>query len=358
MGDIISLYKNECNLGTLRCAFGPADVFLPICSAFTFRYFACSTYQDGNGRGHVSILRIDPTIHCNRDTYKTWLPYVVCSLAIWPLGIPLLMATVLWRHRAQLNPAVSSPQEKRQSEELGKSPKHALTHERNAFQSEKKRHFVAMSELQKLEIRDQDDSFVLRSIKFLYEDFEPRCFMFGCFEVTRRIFLTGALTLFYDGTISQIAIGLLGSMISKAVYSHYAPYIEDDDDAVSEVAQSQLVLIFFGAMMVYATENLEQKDVDFSGVVFGVILICIFAATFVTGIWYILVGIFGASFLTDSCAKFCNAICIRLGIVKKTYILEKNDDCSIDSGIHFHRPERAHLPPTPSSLFVAEFAKH
>ena len=45
--------------------------------------------------------------------------------------------------------------------------------------------------------------------------------------------------MFLPGTISQIAVGLLGSMISYRVYTYYDPYVEDNDDLVSEVAQTQ-----------------------------------------------------------------------------------------------------------------------
>ena len=95
----------------------------------------------------------------------------------------------------------------------------------------------AMVQLRKLEKRADDPA--LASITFLYEEFEPRCYLFVVFEVLRRIFLTGCLAMFLPGTISQIAVGLLGSMISYRVFSHYDPYVEDDDDLVSEVAQTQ-----------------------------------------------------------------------------------------------------------------------
>ncbi|KAH8044926.1 hypothetical protein JL721_12730 [Aureococcus anophagefferens] len=65
--------------------------------------------------------------------------------------------------------------------------------------------------------------------------------------------------------LGRIAIGLLGSLISYRVFSHYEPYVEEDDGVVSEVAQTELVLVFFYALMVFATDNLEQHDGVFSG---------------------------------------------------------------------------------------------
>lgn len=83
--------------------------------------------------------------------------------------------------------------------------------------------------------------------------------MFPVFELVRRVFLSAVLTMLLPGTLSQVAvrrccilfdftqIGLLGALISHRVFTYYSPYIEDTDDVVSEVAQTQLVLIYFSA---------------------------------------------------------------------------------------------------------------
>ncbi|KAH8046932.1 hypothetical protein JL721_12273 [Aureococcus anophagefferens] len=86
--------------------------------------------------------------------------------------------------------------------------------------------------LQKLEQRANDPA--LRPIRFLYEEFEPRCCMFIVYEILRRVFLTGCLVMFLPGSISQIAIGLLGTMISYRIYNYYRPYIEEDDNIISK----------------------------------------------------------------------------------------------------------------------------
>ena len=54
--------------------------------------------------------------------------------------------------------------------------------------------------------------------------------------------------MFYPGSFSQAAVGLLGAAISHRVYGIYEPFIEDSDDVVSEIAQTELVIIFFAAL--------------------------------------------------------------------------------------------------------------
>ena len=50
---------------------------------------------------------IDPTISCTSPSYDAWLPYVVVSIVVYPIGVPLGFAVVLWRLRDHLNPSVS-----------------------------------------------------------------------------------------------------------------------------------------------------------------------------------------------------------------------------------------------------------
>ncbi|KAH8055461.1 serine/threonine kinase [Aureococcus anophagefferens] len=92
--------------------------------------------------------------------------------------------------------------------------------------------------------------------------------------------------------IFTIAIGLLGSLISYRVFSHYEPYVEEDDGVVSEVAQTELVLVFFYALMVFATDNLEQHDGVFSGKVFASLLVVLLASTLLIALWLIILANF------------------------------------------------------------------
>ena len=162
------------------------------------------------------------------------------------------------------------------------------------------RHAESMVQFQKLEARANDPT--LESVRFLYEEFKPSCFMFMVYEVSRRIFLTGCLSMFVPDSISQIAIGLLGSLISYRVFNYYEPYVEGDDGTVSEVAQTELVLVFFYALMVFATNNLEQHDGVFSGKVFASLLVVLLASTLLVALWLIIVANFSGDDLR-SCSR-------------------------------------------------------
>ena len=301
--------------------------FVPSTSGYCFKYFACATYEGYDGKRAIEVLRADSTISCRSPGYDAWLPYVVLCILVYPVGVPLGFGALLWRLRDHLNPDVTPPpvhESFKESLSLHRSrtfggaapldtpsprPRRPSLNtaleraERDAFadiQTEEdadyleqalERHREAMRQLQKLEKRAHDPR--LKAVRFLYEEFEPRCYMFIVYEVVRRIFLTGCLTMFMPGSISQIAIGLLGTLISYRICNFYRPYIEEDDNIISEVAQTQLVIIFFYALMVYATTNLEEQDGIFSGKVFAILLVIIIFSVLFVAVWLVLVAHFG-----------------------------------------------------------------
>ena len=161
----------------------------------------------------------------------------------------------------------------------------------DGFQREQRRHARAMDEISKLDVRIDDGS--IAGLEFLFEDYEPRCYLFPVFELGRRLFLSSVLAVFYPGSMQQVVVGLLGAMFSYVVYSYHQGYIEDDDDVVAIVAQGQLVLIYFAALAVYTSDVSDTKRAVFGGLGFGVVLVVIFLSSFVVAVYAILLDVFG-----------------------------------------------------------------
>ena len=281
-----SRHKSRIIYGLLLLSY----VALPGCASYTFRYFSCLRYQRGDERNDLRVLAIDPTIRCGSNRYRHWFPHVLLLIFVWPVGQPLLYACVLWRYRKHLNPPIlldddtpdvstSSSSEKDTSSSSNNAP--ALSPRRDPakssssccklFRRAQQKQRSVERELLKIDQRQGDEA--LFAIEFLYEEYEPRCYMFPVFEALRRIFLTGIVSMFYPGSSSQITVGLLGAMLSYKIFSHFQPYIEDDDDIVSEVAQSQLVIIFFSALVIYVADSNDEREGVFSSNIFGILLI-------------------------------------------------------------------------------------
>ncbi|KAH8075060.1 hypothetical protein JL721_1049 [Aureococcus anophagefferens] len=275
-------------------------IFVPGTSSYVFRYFSCAGYEGYGGETDLRVMRIDPTISCDSPGYDAWLPYVVLAVLAYPVGVPLGFACVLYRRRRHINPPI--PRRKTRADAGGDAvaavDRRLFPHLDNEedldfLDAAIERHRAALETLEKLDRRAEDPA--LGPVRFLYEEFRPECYGFIVFEVTRRIFLTGCLTMFLDGSISQIAVGLLGTMISYRVGNYYRPYVEEDDNIVFEIANTQLVLFFFYCVMVYATENLEEHDGVFSGKIFGICLILLLVSILVVAVWLVVVSHFGSA---------------------------------------------------------------
>ena len=110
--------------------------------------------------------------------------------------------------------------------------------------------------------------------------------------------MTSLLVFIYPGSATQIATGLLVALISAKLYSQAAPYIEYSDDAVAELAQTQIVIIFFMCLMsasgspilaidpnpmisrmhrIYVTKGMEEQEGQpgdlFAGTAFSIVMV-------------------------------------------------------------------------------------
>ena len=272
-------------------------VALPACSSYTFRYFSCLNYDRGEGRSLLKVLAVDPTIKCTQPVYDRWFPYIVLSILVWPVGCPLIVGFMLWARRKRFNPDIDDDD----AENLVRSiPTHQIplqlikdkdeelleetAHTHRAYRR-------ALRQLVKAEKRNTD--IPLRAFLFLYEEYLPRCYMFPVYEAVRRVFLTGILAMFYPGSLAQIAIGFFGALVSYKIFDIFQPYIDDNDNILSEVAQLQLVLLFFAAFLVFASENLESKEHIFRSKSFAAFIIVVVLSSVVVAIYFIMVNIFG-----------------------------------------------------------------
>ncbi|KAK7248955.1 hypothetical protein SO694_00043153 [Aureococcus anophagefferens] len=230
-----------------------AHVLVPSTSSYCLRYFACLDYEGGYG-DDISILQIDPMIACTSNSWKrAWMPYAVVAIFVYPVGVPLGFAVALWRLRARVNPPLA--------DEGRDAPASS-----NVIDSAVAMHRVRLQQMGKLEIRDGDPR--SRDVEFLFEEYEPRCYLFIVYEILRRIFLTGVLSMFRAGTISQIAIGLLATI-------------------------TELVIVFFYALMVFATAHVGQRDAAFASDAFTYILIVLMSSTFAAALAMVVLGQLG-----------------------------------------------------------------
>ena len=71
---------------------------LPTCSATIFRFFKCESFPEADS-GNERYLYDDHSLDCTGHRYKKFFPIVLCGIAIYPIGVPLLYTALLHKYR-------------------------------------------------------------------------------------------------------------------------------------------------------------------------------------------------------------------------------------------------------------------
>jgi len=100
--------------------------------------------------------------------------------------------------------------------------------------------------------------------------YEYRTYWFEIFESVRKVLIVGVPATFADrGGIAQLFWGLLVCSGTFGSYMMYAPFIEDSDDKLSQLAQLQIFLTLVSSLSLRA-------DTDGSGTVASLVTIVLF----------------------------------------------------------------------------------
>ena len=153
----------------------------------------------------------------------------------------------------------------------------------------------------KIEVRSGDAS--IAHLAFLFAEYEPRCYLFVVFECVRRLMLTGLLIFIYAGSLTQITIGLLLAFLSYGVMMDFNPYIEDLDDRLADVGQSQIVLVFIASLVLFAKDMPEQEGAPgnlFRGPLFAFVMVMIGTMTLLMTFYMLVAEYCGIGSPTDA----------------------------------------------------------
>jgi len=180
----------------------------PTCCPQTF---PCVTFEDGR-----SYLQADLSLSCQTETHRRYVLYASAMACVMVIMIPAFYFVSLWRHRASL---VVAPDD-----------------------------------------RSEDEQAQTKHLAFLVQDYRPEVWYFEVVEMVRKVFLTGVAVLVFNGTLNQIAIGLLVCLASLLLYTHLRPFANAATNTLATLAQLCLFLTLFGGMMFKAAAAADAAD--------------------------------------------------------------------------------------------------
>jgi hypothetical protein len=124
---------------------------------------------------------------------------------------------------------------------------------------------------------------------------------FEVFDTVRRLILSSVLMALLPGTASQIAIGMIVSVISLCVVIYRRPYLEDMDNHLAWYAQLHLFFCLFAALLVRVKAS--QTD-EYNLRALGFIMILFTTGIYVWGAWSVIYVNFLADFKSNKMFAF------------------------------------------------------
>ena len=175
-------------------------------SSIVFQMFDCEVLDDDK-----NYLRADYRIECNSTKHKALQLYAGFMVLLYPVGIPVLYATLLYRVKNVLS---------------------------------------------KASIRDVSPK--VKSTSDLWKPYKPSRFYYEVIECFRRILLTGAVVFIYPNSLAQIAVTLgvafAFSMLSEAL----APYDVGWDSWISRTGHVIVFMSMYVALIMKAEVSSEH----------------------------------------------------------------------------------------------------
>jgi hypothetical protein len=122
------------------------------------------------------------------------------------------------------------------SQSLGEGPQREATRARRP-------HSEVVAQLEELEAEMEAGKAELPGyIGKLTEGYEFRCYAFEVFECVRKIALVGIPVFFSPpGSVSQTTFALMTCFITFGVHTTLSPYINAQNDRLSQICQAQTV---------------------------------------------------------------------------------------------------------------------
>ena len=155
---------------------------------------------------NVWLHYADLSVNCYSKRFLKAKTLAICMVFIYPVGIPLSYACLLFHFRHHINPIGCDDQ------------------------------------LQAMRVRAEAKSAMpeLRAIDFLFSCYRPGAWWFEVFDSVRRITMTGLIT-YVPKTSGPPVAGVLLSLVSLTVFREVQPYENPSTNALSAFGQWQLL---------------------------------------------------------------------------------------------------------------------
>lgn len=204
--------------------------FLISSSTAAFQYFKCHEFPEAEG-GTRRYLYKDYSLDCDSVRYKTYVPYALLMILIFPVGIPLFYWIMLRQH------------------------KHVLSDE-EAVKREATEDFPTIGHL-----------------TFLTEAYKSKYYYFEVLECVRRLLLASVVGMLPAEGVVAPTLGILLCFCFLYVFIDFRPYRNADDANLGVILQYSITLLFLAGLL--AKVNVTANQTKSEEAIFGYALMAI-----------------------------------------------------------------------------------
>jgi predicted outer membrane repeat protein len=197
--------------------------------------------DDAEG-GNQLYLEADLSIRCEGPQYNFGVIWASIGCIVYPFGIPCYYFYLLYhskgliQSRAEINVATLSQKGLNELEQIGMK---------------------------------------LSSIKFLFQEYQPKFWYFEIIETFRKLFLTSFLSVISPGSTKQLVFGNLFVVLCLILYVCMGPFDDLELTVTSAICQLQIWFILFLGILIKENVHISSTFIEVS-VAFAILFILVY----------------------------------------------------------------------------------
>lgn len=222
----------------------------PSITQTVFKFFQTKTFDGDYGE----FLIADYSINTAGAAYAAITPFAVAMVFVWPVGVPCLIAALLWRNRAPLLEI------RRRERLLGVGTVYDHDEWKAHVNEETRRRRESFAP----DAKDEAEVDVEGYLWSLTESYRASAFYFEVLEYTlQKLTLVGVLCFIQPGSLEQLVIGLIVCFVYMAIVSCLMPFASNLDNLLACVTQFALFVSMLTAVIIeHGNTTTPQAVVD------------------------------------------------------------------------------------------------
>ena len=232
-------------LGYLLTNGGIVLVFMvyPSVTQQCFRFFQIHTFDGPYGR----FLSADYSIDADGAAYKAMTPFAIAMVVVWPFGVPVIIAILLWRSRAPLLEVRRREQIVGGVYDEARWLAHVASRKRAGEQ---------------VDAVDEEAIDVEGFLWSLTESYRASAFFFEFIEyVLQKLTLVGLLVFFQPGSLEQLTLGLIVCFAYFGLCCFLLPFSSKTDNFMTCATQFSLFIAMLTAVIIEHGAEVPQTVV-------------------------------------------------------------------------------------------------